>query len=150
MASIDDEVAAPQVVFRPGKKRKNYRQRAEEPDDTPSTAATPTDASTAEPTRAVASPVEPVADEPEEKLSVTEVLRLRNSRKHKHGGVGFRAGTAGLGDDRTGGDDNTERGLVLHGSADAQQAAEASVIGGISTRFAPQTGMVGDLVNRHM
>jgi hypothetical protein len=150
MASIDETGAAPQVVFRPGKKRKNYRQRAEEPDDTPSNAATPTDTTTTEPTGALASPVEPATDQPEEGLSVAEVVRLRNSRKHKHGGVGFRAGPAGLGDDRPGGDNNTELGLVLHGSADAQQAAEAAVIGGISTRFAPQTGMVGDLVNRHM
>ncbi|KAK3903462.1 hepatocellular carcinoma-associated antigen 59-domain-containing protein [Staphylotrichum tortipilum] len=150
MASIDETGAAPQVLFRPGKKRKNYRQRAEQPDDTPSTGATPTEANTAEPTRAVASPVEPAQDEPEERPSVAEALRLRNARKHKHGGVGFRAGRTGPGDERASGEDNTEQGLVLHGNADAQQAADVAVIGGISTRFAPQTGMVGDLVNRHM
>lgn len=149
MATINPETeAAPQVVFRPGKKRKIYRQRAEEPESTTSNGETPTETHATASSSAFATPAEP--DDNHEGLSVAEALRLRNSRKHKHGGVGFRAGPSGLGDDRVGSEDNTERGLVLHGNTDAQQGAEAAVIGGISTRFAPQTGMVGELVNRHM
>ncbi|KAK4158179.1 hepatocellular carcinoma-associated antigen 59-domain-containing protein [Chaetomidium leptoderma] len=144
MATIDAETdAAPQVVFRPGKKRKVYRQRPEEPESATSNSETPTAAGPAAPTE---------RDEVEEALSVAEVLRLRNARKHKLGGVGFRTGRSGLrGDDRATSEENTEQGLVLHGgSADLQQGAEAVVIGGISKRFAPQTGMVGELVNKHM
>ncbi len=149
MATIDAEnEAAPQVVFRPGKKRKIYRQRAEEPESTLSNGETPTQASPTTSTSAFATPTGP--DEDAAGLTVAEALRLRNLRKHKHGGVGFRAGPSGLGGDRAGGEENSEMGLVLHGNSDAQLGAETAVIGGISKRFAPQTGMVGELVNRHM
>ncbi|KAK4042066.1 hepatocellular carcinoma-associated antigen 59-domain-containing protein [Parachaetomium inaequale] len=153
MATINAETdAVPQVVFRPGKKRKIYRQRLEEPDSTASNGGTPTEADSAAPSSTPTTTAER-DDDDEQGLSVAEVLRLRNSRKHKHGGVGFRAGPSGVGDDDRAAaatEQNTERGLVLHGNADAQQGAEAAVIGGISKRFAPQTGMVGELVNRHM
>ena len=149
MATIDAETeAAPQVVFRPGKKRKIYRQRAEEPESTLSNGENPTEASSATPTSAFATPTGP--DEDAAGPTVAEALRLRNLRKHKHGGVGFRTGPSGLGGDRAGGEENSEMGMVLHGNADAQLGAETAVIGGISKRFAPQTGMVGELVNRHM
>jgi len=149
MATINTETeATPQVVFRPGKKRKIYRQRAEEPESTTSNGETPTETDATASSSAFATPAEP--NETQEGLSVAEALRLRNSRKHKHGGVGFRAGPSGLGDDRADSEENPERGLVLHGSTDAQQGAETAVIGGISKRFAPQTGLVGELVNRHM
>ena len=144
----------PQVVFRPGKKRKIYRQRLEEPDSAASNGPTPTEADHAPSGNTPTTVAE--RDEDEQGLSVAEALRLRNSRKHKHGGVGFRAGPSGLGGDDDDDDraaataQNTERSVVLHGNADAQQGAEAAVIGGISKRFAPQTGMVGELVNRHM
>ncbi|EAQ90844.1 hypothetical protein CHGG_02779 [Chaetomium globosum CBS 148.51] len=136
----------PQVVFRPGKKRKIYRQRPTELDSAISNdeiTNEPGLASSSRPTAAVEQ------DEDDQNLSVADVIRLRNSRKHRHGGVGFSTGPSGLGDDRATREDS-ERSLVLHGSADAQQGAEAAVIGGISKRFAPQTGMVGELVNKHM
>jgi hypothetical protein len=148
MATVNAEAdTAPQVVFRPGKKRKIYRQRAEEPESATSNTDTPTEAAAVASSSAPATPAEA---EDEEELSVAEVLRLRNSRKHKHGGVGFRAGPSGADGDREASEENTEQSLVLHGSADAQQGAEAAVIGGISKRFAPQTGLVGELVNKHM
>jgi hypothetical protein len=158
MATINAETGdVPQVVFRPGKKRKIYRQRLEEPDSTASNGATPTEANGAAPNSSTpTTTAERDNDDDEQGLSVTEVRRLRNSRKHKHGGVGFRAGPPGVGigdDDRAAAattEQNTERSVVLHGNADAQHGAEAAVIGGISKRFAPQTGMVGELVNRHM
>jgi hypothetical protein len=149
MATANAEAdTPPQVVFRPGKKRKMYRQRAEEPESATSSTETPTEAAAVASSSAPATPAERVEDE--EELSVAEVLRLRNSRKHKHGGVGFRAGPLGLDGDREASEENTEQGLVLHGNPDAQQGAEAAVIGGMSKRFAPQTGLVGELVNKHM
>jgi hypothetical protein len=151
MATINAETeGAPQVVFRPGKKRKMYRQRAEEPEATLSNGETP-GAGLATPNSAPATPARP--DHDEEGLLVADVVRRRNARKHRHGGVGvgFRAGPVGLGDGRaTSEENNTDQRLVLHGNADAQQGAESAVIGGISKRFAPQTGLVGELVNKHM
>ncbi|KAK4233592.1 hepatocellular carcinoma-associated antigen 59-domain-containing protein [Achaetomium macrosporum] len=146
----------PQVIFRPGKKRKMYRQRAEAPDERTSGSeqgngkgGTATEDSAAAQNAAHAvSPAEEKDDE--QGLSVAEVLRLRNSRKHKHSGVGFRAGPSSLADSRVTSEENTEHSLVLHGNTDAQQGAELAVTGGISKRFAPQTGLVGDVVNKHM
>jgi hypothetical protein len=147
MATISAEPEdVPQVVFRPGKKRKIYRQRPTELDSATSNHETTNEAGSAEPSRPTATDEH---DEDDQNLSVAEVLRLRNARKHKHGGVGFSTGQSGLGDDGTA-RENAERSVVLHGNADTQQGAEAAVIGGISKRFAPQTGMVGELVNKHM
>ncbi|KAK0672845.1 hepatocellular carcinoma-associated antigen 59-domain-containing protein [Cercophora samala] len=149
MATTSPEATPePQVVFKAGKKRKAYRQRVEEPE----IANTDTQNAT-EPTPATAPAVAgngaqtTAAEEDEEKgLSVAEVLRLRNSRKHKFGGVGFRArpGQSTHGDDD--GSAPEEQSLVLHGSAEA----EPETFGGITQRFAPQTGLAGDLVNKHM
>ncbi|KAK4201245.1 hepatocellular carcinoma-associated antigen 59-domain-containing protein [Triangularia verruculosa] len=137
----------PQVVFKSGKKRKAYRQRIEEPES-----ATKDNQNATKPAPVIApavagSAAERAADEDDEEkgLSVAEVLRLRNSRKNKFGGVGFRArpGQPSHGDD----DGATEeQSLVLHASAEA----ETEVLGGITQRFAPQTGLAGDLVNKHM
>jgi hypothetical protein len=143
-----------------------YRQRAEDPDNTvdstnnntnntsndDSNGQPATEADPATPSAAASVPAE--NSHSEEGLSVAEVLRLRNLRKHKHGGVGFRAGAPLRGgDDRAppSEESSAEQSMVLHGgSADALQGAEPAVIGGISKRFAPQTGLVGELVNRHM
>jgi len=147
MATISAEPEdVPQVVFRPGKKRKIYRQRPAELDGATSNHDTTNEASLAAASRPTTS-VE--HDEDDQNLSVSDVVRLRNSRKHKHGGVGFSTGPSGLGDNGMA-RENTERSVVLHGNTDAQQGAEAAVIGGISKRFAPQTGMVGELVNKHI
>ena len=143
MATVNSETdPAPQVVFRPGKKRKAYRQRPEESESTIRNGEIATEAGPVASSNAHDTPTE--LDENEEGFSVAEVLRLRSSRKHKHGGVGFRAGGGAASDE------NTEQGLVLYGNADAQAGAESAIIGGISKRFAPQTGMAGELVNRHM
>lgn len=162
MEPIDAEPdPAPQILFRPGKKRKNYRQRATEDPDNAIDSNNTGEAETAQ-TRLSADPPPSGNDGPiktvgrgdsserEEGLSVSEIRRLRNARKHRQGGVGFRASPSGLAGDGATNEENSERGVVLHGSADAQQGAEAAVIGGISSRFAPQTGLVGELVNRHM
>ncbi|KAL1843162.1 hypothetical protein VTJ49DRAFT_2912 [Mycothermus thermophilus] len=153
--------AIPQVVFRAGKKRKAYRQRAEEPEtttvadnreiSTDGAAGSPKDGAPAERTTE--------QDDSEAGLPVSEVLKLRNARKPKLAGVEFRAGPSGLGSTSGSGDDYRatseetadRRALVLHGgdSADASDAAPV-VLPHISDRFAPQTGLVGELVNKHM
>lgn len=142
--------AVPQVVFRHGKKGKSYRQRGEVSSSATAGSETADQAEQGTSTTADAATIE--RDEDEEGLSVAEVLRRRNARKHKHGGVGFRAGPSapGTGDAVTN-EENTERGLVLRGNTDtAEQGPEATIVGGIEKRFARQTGLVGDLVNKHM
>ncbi|KAL2154061.1 hypothetical protein VTH82DRAFT_2737 [Thermothelomyces myriococcoides] len=142
--------AVPQVVFRHGKKGKSYRQRGEVSSSATAGSETADQAEQGTSTTADAATIE--RDENEEGLSVAEVLRRRNARKHKHGGVGFRAGPSapGTGDAVTN-EENTERGLVLRGNTDtAEQGPEATIVGGIEKRFARQTGLVGDLVNKHI
>lgn len=152
MATTDGEPdIQPQVLFRPGKKRNAYRrQRADESESTANESSEI--ATDAVPTAAISTPVAHAAqdDDDEEGLSVAEVIRLRNARRHKLAGVGFRAGPSPFGDDRPAAEDNTEQGLVLHEGAEGQPGAEKAIIGGISKRFAPQTGLVGELVNKHM
>ncbi|AEO65731.1 uncharacterized protein THITE_2113051 [Thermothielavioides terrestris NRRL 8126] len=143
----DGGEATPPVLFRSGKKRKMYRLRADQPiDESNGGAATETGPAASSTTHAASANY----DENDEGLSVAEVLRLRNARKHRSGGVGFRAGPSSHGDEPATGEQDSEQSVVLHGSADAQQGAEAALIGGISKRFAPQTGLVGELVNKHM
>lgn len=137
-----------QVVFRPGKKRKSYRRRLEDQENTINNSGEITTETT--PTATISAPVTPAQqNEDEEGPSVAEVLRLRNARKHKHGGVGFRAGLSSLGDRATS-EETTEQSLILHDGAEAHPGAETAIVGGISKRFAPQTGLAGELVNKHM
>lgn len=143
MASPISEPATEQkVVFRPGKKRKAYRQRVEEEAETTISASD-------DGTPAVSLPPTPAPETEEEKgLSVAEALRLRNARKHRMGGVGFRAGQYSHSSDSATFDNNTEQSLVLQDGTDAQ--AGIDVLGGMNTRFTPQTGLVGEIVNKHM
>lgn len=134
----------PQVVFRPSKKRKQFRQRAEDNvplvDDATSQAA-----GASPPTTSQASDSKPnnggddTASEIEG-LSVAEVLRLRNARKSRLKGVEFRP--EGAPKDETPG----EASLVPKDDAQGPEATEF----GMSRRFAPQAGLVGELVNKHM
>ncbi|TPX11416.1 uncharacterized protein E0L32_007835 [Thyridium curvatum] len=131
--------AAPQVVFRANKRRKVYRQRDREADDTQ---AAP------EATRKSAADAATEADRQsspdEEGLTVAEALRRRNARKAARlRGVEFRAGREGSAAQEEE-DGNPERALVP-----AAAAAEADPLAG-AKRFAPQTGLVGELVNKHM
>lgn len=161
--------APPPVLFRASKKKRAFRQRADDDDDAKPAAqtgaavtlntgsdatATCQDAtSTTEPavsgTVATATAAATKRDENDKEtggLSVAEVLRLRNAKKHRLGGVAFRAG------DEAGAAttvQNSEQAMVLHGGGEVQQQ-EAAILGGVAKRFAPQTGMVGELVNKHM
>lgn len=162
----------PQVVFRPSKKRRQFRQRAEDDDNkndasssckaadsatTGTTIITTTQAPTAQTTTLSAPPPAHDSDavagdktsyDTEEGgggLSVAEALRLRNARKSRLKGVEFRAesSSAAAGE---------QAGVGEHDTARQQQKdeiAEALELG-VSRRFAPQAGLVGELVNKHM
>ncbi|KAK7740032.1 hypothetical protein SLS62_011148 [Diatrype stigma] len=172
------EAPAP-VVFR-GKKRKAYRQRGETGNDVHadvdnvSTApasdlahnmpiSSTDNPSPAPPQAAGAIPVQSGAKsgededaaEDERGLSVAEVLRRRNARRSKLGGVKFSAvdsappvaGAAGGEFDYNNSDDlslmiREEEGHVLERSS--------SAAAGVTKRFAPQTGLSSELINKHM
>lgn len=145
----------PQIVFR-GKKRKTYRQRTEPTsDDTDSKAAvvSPTrdeSAPAAPKNIGTASPApvqnEDVTDE-ETGLSVAEVLRLRNARKSRLGGVKFGAGNTASGDAAAYGSDGLDDlSLMIR----EEESKALDVAAGVKRRFAPQTGLAADIVNKHM
>lgn len=143
MDSATPENPEPQVVFRLSKKRKHFRQRAEESETKPDEA-----------TRQAAAPPLPDQDGEEkpsgsheknsdnEESSVSEALRLRNARKARLKGVGFRPeGSSKVSDEVS-----TEQSLVFKDDPNGADAMEY----GVSRRFAPQAGLVGELVNKHM
>jgi hypothetical protein len=123
-----DAAPAP-VVFRSSKKRKaNLRQRAPS-DDTTLPSAPP--AQTVD--ELIASASEP---------SISSALRLRaQHRRPRHKGVGFTSSEQSSAPSST-----AERSLI---PATQQQPPE-DPLGGMTTRFAPQTGLTSQLVNKHM
>lgn len=130
----------PQVVFRPSKRRKQFRQRAGESDtqtDEP-TSQTNTPNLTTEISAGKDKEREDDGTSETEGLSVTEVLRLRNARKSKLKGVEFRP-EAPLKDGA----------FAEPIPVPKDEVAEALELG-MSRRFAPQAGLVGELVNKHM
>jgi hypothetical protein len=135
------------VLFRPAKKRKIYRQRAL--DDVPSPTPSPTGAT--ETLDAIVAPVSaenasPIGEDLEgTRVSMSEILRLRKLRKHRVGGVEFRASTVNERED-----DGQDGALVLNESRRADDEKDEIPQGlGVPRKFAKQTGMVGD-VDKHM
>ncbi|KAI1659890.1 hepatocellular carcinoma-associated antigen 59-domain-containing protein [Daldinia decipiens] len=159
-SAASESTPVPQVIFR-GKKRKTYRQRAEPADDddersrcadTPRPEGTPTASDT--PGKAeVATPIQSEGAEDEEKgLSVAEVLRLRNARKARLGGVKFGAGSNYGSNDAAAavangfGDGLDDLSLMIR----EEENKALDIAAGVKKRFAPQTGMAAELVNKHM
>ncbi|KAK7719801.1 hypothetical protein SLS64_001982 [Diaporthe eres] len=143
MNSATPENPEPQVVFRPSKKRKHFRQRAEE-SETKADEATHQAAAQPLPDQdGEAKPSGPHdTNSDTEESSVAEALRLRNARKARLKGVGFRPeGSSKVSDEVS-----TEQSLVLKDDPNGPDAMDY----GISRRFAPQAGLVGELVNKHM
>ncbi|KAI1368592.1 hypothetical protein F5Y08DRAFT_335484 [Xylaria arbuscula] len=148
------EEAPPQVVFR-GKKRKTYRQRpgAEDEDGGASTThpigpvndavnnvTSTTPALISDPATT------PTDKESEEALSIREALRLRNARKSRLRGVAFGVdGAAAQVPGATGGDDELSQMI----REEEKKAKEQSIVVP-SKRFAPQTGISGEIINKHM
>jgi hypothetical protein len=120
------------IRFRPGKKRKIYRQR----EDSSHRAAESTVP------LAAARDNNPSEDE-DERTSAAAALRLRNARKARAGGVGFSATGSRL-DPAS---DSTSSALV---ASRAAQHGEAAVVQGITNRFTHQTGLVSSLNDKHM
>lgn len=138
--STATENSEPQVVFRPSKRRKQFRQRAGESDtqiDEP-TSQTNTPNSTTETSGGKDKEREDVGTSETEGLSVTEVLRLRNARKSKLKGVEFRPEAP-----------PKDGAFAEPIPVPKDEVAEALELG-MSRRFAPQAGLVGELVNKHM
>lgn len=150
MASTAPEATEPQVVFRPGKKRKIYRQRPREAEGSPTGAANEKPATTSilSPRSSLELREASYADPEEEGIHVAEVIRRRNARKARLGGVAFRAESTPRSEGGIAGDGGTEQALVVHegGGSDTVDTP----VGGIVKRFASQTGLVGELVNKHM
>lgn len=131
----------PQVVFRPSKRRKQFRQRAGESDtkaDDAISQATAPPSSTIETGSAVDNEREDDGASAREGFSVAEAVRLRNARRSKLRGVEFRP------------EEPLKDETVAEPShAPKDEVAEALELG-MSRRFAPQAGLVGELVNKHM
>lgn len=151
-ASPSDGAPVPPIVFR-GKKRKTYRQRAaDEPeksieatggDTQPATAtATTVDDNDGEERDRAAAQDQAEADE--EGISVAEVLRRRNARKSRLRGVGFRPDDA-RGERPLGDADD----LALMIREEEQKALNQPTLD-VSKRFTAQTGLVAEVVNKHI
>lgn len=138
--STATENPEPQVVFRPSKRRKQFRQRAGDSDtqtDEP-TSQINTTTTTTESNGGKDKEREDVETSETEGLSVAEVLRLRNARKSKFKGVEFRPEAPTK--------DGASTETIPVPKDDVTEALEL----GMSRRFAPQAGLVGELVNKHM
>lgn len=131
------ETPEQQVVFRPSKKRKQFRQRVEESD-------TKADDATTQPLAPTSTSARPDGhgdtDVPDtEGFSVAEALRLRNARKARPKGVEFRAE----------GPAKDETTVEAPPQAPKDELTEQLELG-MARRFAPPAGLVGELVNKHM
>ncbi|KAJ8120522.1 hypothetical protein ONZ43_g2789 [Nemania bipapillata] len=152
MDSTSPATEAPRpIVFR-GKKRKTYRQRlgAEAEDETPTAAPidpvlnAPNATSTAQ--TLTPNPIATSSDkEQDEALSISEALRLRNTRKSRLRGVTFGADN----NTQTGRADGEDDELSQMIREEEKKAMEQSITAA-NKRFAPQTGLSGEIVNKHM
>ena len=129
----------PAIRFRPGKKRKVYRQRDETPPPSTTTSAPAGSASPLPPRDAK----QQTDDDDEDGGASSAAVRLRNARKHRAGGVGFGSR-----------DGETLKPSSASAGTDAvvpfsQDASDAAVAYGLN-RFTQQTGLVSSLNDRHM
>lgn len=121
----------PPVIFRSKRKRPTLRSRQDEPK--PDAAPMRADSGDGE-------------EAEETEVSVAELLRQRR-RQTRLKGIGFAPEKTVYPGEFDGYGDG-ERAVAV---ADGQRATSPDVVmGGIPGRFAPQTGLVGELVNKHM
>ncbi len=182
---MDVDTAPPvevQVVFR-GKKRKAYRQRTEtrgdnnnnnndndnndnndaprapsvDPASNMSAPLNPPSAFPDAPGAAATSQRGREEDGAEEEsgLSVAEVLRLRNLRKSRLGGVKFSVADSAppmtaAGGEEDGNNYDDELSLMIREEESRVLERSSSAAAGVTKRFAPQTGLSGELINKHM
>ncbi|KAI0864200.1 hypothetical protein F4860DRAFT_465364 [Xylaria cubensis] len=135
------------IVFR-GKKRKTYRQR---PGTEAEDEATDPVHDAPNVTSAQASASGPVItstdreEDDEKALLISEALRLRNARKSRLRGVTFGVDN-GAQAEGGGGDDDELSQMIRE---EEKKAMEQSITAA-NKRFAPQTGLSGEIVNKHM
>jgi hypothetical protein len=133
----------PAILFRPSKKRKIYRQRAADDEVLASVSSPPPPPTSLSLDELISSAgvanATSLEGETEGELSIAEILRLR--KKNKRGGVEFKASGQGQGQ-------HDEDSALVPPSKEGD-VEEVEVVGGIISKFARQTGAVGD-VNRHM
>jgi hypothetical protein len=143
----EDAAIDPQpVVFR-GKKRKFYRQRAEADNTVPhgDAQAGADSLSSSRAPKKTGTSTDNTTEADEAGLSVAEILRQRNARKSRiRGGVGF-----GSADDANGITEDEHLSMMIREEQD-KAGMDAVTPAGMSKRFAAQTGMAAELVNRHM
>ncbi|KAJ4137735.1 hypothetical protein NW768_003325 [Fusarium equiseti] len=140
MEANSSEAASEPIRFRAGKKRKAYRQRAQEDDDAVAETVQLSSATSAAISSDKPSQINTPNEEEDGEGSVAAALRLRNARRTRLGGVAFRNSN------RPDEDMNTERTLIPH---DAEETSN-SEIKGVTDRFTHQTGKIADLNDRHM
>ncbi|KAL3417876.1 hypothetical protein PVAG01_10885 [Phlyctema vagabunda] len=124
------------ILFRPSKKRKIYRQREREESPAPVEPAQQADEQTLD---ELITSTSATAELESTNVPISEILRLRKQRKARVGGVEFRTFATALGKDEE--TDGAE--MIVHGEDEAEKK-EVEL-----RKFAPQTGMIGD-VNKHM
>lgn len=148
MSTPDNPSNPETVLFRPSKKRKIYRQRSRAPSEEAAAATTQDPSGSSIPTSAVpeqtldeliSSEAPSTEDAEGTRVPISEILRLRRQRKARVGGVEFRAAVSPAVVD--GGGEMVVR------EEDGEEEAVART--GEVRKFAPQTGMIGD-VNKHM
>ncbi|KAI0842226.1 hypothetical protein F5Y06DRAFT_259311 [Hypoxylon sp. FL0890] len=148
-SATSEATPEPQVIFR-GKKRKTYRQRSERADDEESKPVeTPLPEPAENALEATTRAQNEDTVEEEKGLSVAEVLRLRNARKARLGGVKFGAGSNNVFSDATAsvtGEVLDDLSLMIR----EEENKALDIAAGVKKRFAPQTGMAAELVNKHM
>ncbi|PNP77406.1 hypothetical protein FNYG_09282 [Fusarium nygamai] len=136
------EPATEPVRFRTGKKRKAYRQRAQEDDaSVAETISSHPTASASEPSHELTRKASSDRAQDEEE-SVAAALKLRNARRARLGGVAFRN------TNRPDDDMNNERALIPHDADDTSN--NEPIMKGVADRFTHQTGRLTDLNDKHM
>ncbi|KAL1901967.1 hypothetical protein Sste5346_001673 [Sporothrix stenoceras] len=172
-SNSEEPEALPTVVFgRSSKKRKAYRQRGADSATTNETIATAQSPEKTDTAQETATPTEsrPQSTDDDEKtipekdgetrdgqsddsaaededdaagISVAELIRRRKTRKPKIGGVGFR-------DEDTEPSSSTALSRYADMAVDDMDLDFASDPMAMGVQFVPQTGMIGELVNKHM
>ncbi|KAI1736959.1 hypothetical protein F4680DRAFT_430755 [Xylaria scruposa] len=134
------------IVFR-GKKRKTYRQRSGTEAEDEATDPVRDAPNVAGAHASASGPVATSTDrEDDETLSISEALRLRNARKSRLRGVTFGVDSGAQAGGAEGGDDELSQMI----REEEKKAMEQSVTAAANKRFAPQTGLSGEIVNKHM
>ncbi|KAI0456628.1 hypothetical protein F5B21DRAFT_146759 [Xylaria acuta] len=135
----------PPIVFR-GKKRKTYRQRPGTGVEDKATDPVPDAPNAIGHQVSTPGPIEtPTSTEDDEALSISKALRLRNARKSRLRGVTFGVDNGAQAVGAEGGDDELSQMI----REEEKKAIEQSVTAA-NKRFAPQTGLSGEIVNKHM